>query len=155
MRKERATFDGTTMPLVTRLARMGRRRLEREAEPGGLRQRQLLVLTVLNEREHASQQDIGAALGMDASNLVALLSHLEDCGLILRRRDPADRRRHLVELTTDGEAAVEAAHIRLGQIEDELLAPLSSEERRTLHDLLARVVDSTEDGIAVEDGSCA
>lgn len=144
MRDEMATFDGKTMPLVTRLARMGRQTLEQQAPPGGLRQRQLLVLTVLNERDRASQQDIGAALGMDASNLVALLTELEDRGLLLRRRDPADRRRHLVELTADGATAVRAAHARLAVIEDRLLSPLSADERRTLHGLLARVVEAAE-----------
>ncbi len=77
-------------------------------------------------------------LSLDPSNVVGLLNELEERGLITRRRDPTDRRRHIVDLSPTGEAAIADAYIRLRLVEDDLLAALSPEERATLFHLLVR-----------------
>jgi DNA-binding MarR family transcriptional regulator len=79
-------------------------------------------------------------LSIDANNLVLLLNSLEQAGQLRRRRDPGDRRRHLVELTPAGRRALERAERAQETIEDEVLAPLSREERTTLHALLGRAL---------------
>ncbi|WP_327232984.1 MarR family transcriptional regulator [Streptomyces sp. NBC_01317] len=142
MESERTTFEGQSMPLIVHLARMGRRAADASTEAGGLRHRQLIALTLLSDRGAMSQQALGEVLGLDPSNVVGLLNDLEGRGLTIRRRDPADRRRHIVELSRDGAAALEAAQVRLGGVEDELLRALTPEERTTLHELLARAVGS-------------
>jgi DNA-binding MarR family transcriptional regulator len=86
-----------------------------------------------------SQRDLGARLGVDPSVLVALLNALEDRDLVRRRRDPADRRRHIVEITDQGAAAVTKLDAAIARVEDELFADLTLHERDTLHSLLARV----------------
>lgn len=85
------------------------------------------------------QRDLGARLGVDPSVLVALLNALEERDLVRRRRDPADRRRHIVEITEAGAAAVTKLDAAIGRVEDELFADLSPQERGTLHSLLARL----------------
>ena len=136
----RTTFETQSMPLIVHLARMGRRAADASTEEGGLRHRQLIALTLLSNRGATSQQGLGEALGLDPSNVVGLLNELEERGLTIRRRDPADRRRHIVELSQDGATALAAAQVRLGGVEDELLKALTPEERATLHMLLARAV---------------
>jgi MarR family transcriptional regulator, lower aerobic nicotinate degradation pathway regulator len=70
--------------------------------PGGLRPRHLIGLKLLSEQGPAGQQGLADALCLDPSNVVVLLNELEERGLITRRRDPADRRRHIVELSSLG-----------------------------------------------------
>jgi DNA-binding MarR family transcriptional regulator len=81
---------------------------------------------------------------MDANNVVLLLNELEDQGHIARRRDPADRRRHLVELTAAGREALAGAERAQESIEDEVLGALDAEERATLWRLLTRALYGSE-----------
>ncbi|MGH3193881.1 MAG: hypothetical protein ACRDPY_46450 [Streptosporangiaceae bacterium] len=64
-------------------------------------------------------------------------------GLVTRRRDPADRRRHIVELSAAGADELTRTSSRLHLVEDELFRALSADERATLHGLLVRVVGVT------------
>ncbi|OLT03854.1 hypothetical protein BJF90_04255 [Pseudonocardia sp. CNS-004] len=65
---------------------------------------------------------------------------IEGRDLVVRRRDPADRRRRHVALTDAGRALVADLVPVVERANEELLAPLSAEERRTLLDLLRRVL---------------
>src|ERR1700682_6470639 len=86
-------------------------------------------------------QELESALMYDANSVVLILNELEAAGYSLRRRDPSDRRRHLVEITAAGRAAVDRAEKGRAKIEDEVLAGLSLEEREALRKLLRQVLD--------------
>jgi DNA-binding MarR family transcriptional regulator len=140
---ETATKMGTDqrlLPLLEHLARVGRRAFEATLEPGGLRPRHLIALKLLSEQGPASQQALADSLSLDPSNVVGLLNELEERKLITRRRDSADRRRHIVELSPRGKKELCGAYDRLRLIDDDLLSPLSARERATLYDLLVRTV---------------
>jgi DNA-binding MarR family transcriptional regulator len=106
----------------------------------GMSLRHYVALAYLRDVAHAPQQLMCEIFGVDANNMVLLLNALEAAGYIARIRDPADRRRHLVELTDAGRAALERAEIAQGTIEDEILGALSASERATLRELLARAL---------------
>ena len=137
MAKASTKVDYQSLPLLDHLARVGRRAAE-ASTPGGLRPRHLRALGILSEQGPQSQQGLGEVLSLDPSNVVGLLNELEERGLITRRRDPCDWRRRIVEISTTGEEALAAAYVRLGLVEDDLLAALSAEERATLYHLLVR-----------------
>jgi DNA-binding MarR family transcriptional regulator len=124
--------------LITRLARTMRRQFDKAVAPLGLRARHLVALTHLKDRGPCAQQALIDELGLDASNLVALLNELEDAGLIVRRRDRADRRRGIIELSAEGEQLLAAVDRALEAVDDEILAALNHEERVTLNELLTR-----------------
>ena len=132
--------DQRLLPLLEHLARVGRRAFETTLEPGGLRPRHLIALKLLSEQGPASQQALADSLSLDPSNVVGLLNELEERGLITRRRDSADRRRHIVELSPRGEAELCDAYDRLRRVDDDLLSPLSARERTMLYELLVRAV---------------
>jgi len=125
--------------LLTRLARVVYRRSTVELVGMGLKE--LGALAYLRDNEHASQQALFEALCIDANSCVLLLNELESQGYVERRRDPQDRRRHLVTITSDGTKALEAAEHAQGSIEDEVLSGLNTEERDTLRRLLSRALD--------------
>jgi len=133
---------GQLLPLLEHLTRVGRR--SAEATPSGsLRPRHLIALRVIREHGPMTQHAVGVALSLDPSNVVGLLNELEERVLITRRRDPADRRRHIVELSAAGSGEVAQACANLNQVEDDLFAALTGDERATLYALLSRVVEAS------------
>jgi DNA-binding MarR family transcriptional regulator len=131
--------------LIFRLARASAWRLGRGLTGSGLRWPEFAVLHHLEAEGPIAQRDLALALRIQPSNLVALLDHLEGRGLLARSPDPADRRRHRLELTDAGRHAVERAREATRRAEAELLGPLSASERREFHSLLVRLTAHTCD----------
>jgi len=66
-------------------------------------------LALLKGGDMSVQRALGAVLGLDRTTTAALLRHLEDAGLVSRRRDPANRRAYKLTLTAEGEKRRAAA----------------------------------------------
>jgi DNA-binding MarR family transcriptional regulator len=128
-----------SMNLLTRLSRLVYRSATEEVI--GIRLKQFVALDYLREQGGSSQQQLGRTLMLDPNNCVILLNDLEEDGYIERRRDPTDRRRHIVEMTPAGARALEHAEVKLETIEDKVVGNLTPEERSTLRDLLAKALE--------------
>ncbi len=128
--------------LLVKIGRAAERWYTEELKPTGLTPRHLGVLFEVRARP-TSQQALIDSIGVDASKLVGLLNDLEADGLIVRRRDPEDRRRHIVEVSKEGRARLAAAERAAGKVEERLFAGLDEEQRKQLHALLAQVADSS------------
>jgi DNA-binding MarR family transcriptional regulator len=130
--------------LLAQLGRAITRRYRSAMAPIGLNPRETYVLVHLRETGQISQQALGCTLEIDASNLVVLLNDLEVEGLISRRRDPEDRRRHVVEVSAAGAELVDRVMEAKGQVEDHFFGALDEEERDVLSGLLARVAQGAD-----------
>lgn len=115
-----------------------------------LRMRQALCQTGLGARQASTllrlaalgptgQQQLIEALGLDASALVAVLNDLERDGLVVRTRDPMDRRRHIVAITAAGERAAQAIDRAVEEMEQDAFTDLDESEVAQLRALLCRV----------------
>jgi len=132
------TSPGTVVMLL-RLAKVIHKRSTEERL--GIKLRQLMLLSYLRAGAPALQQQLCESLWLDPNNCVLLLNEMEEMGYVERRRDPADRRRHVVDITNEGRIALERAERAQETIGDELMSALSDEERATLRSLLSRVVN--------------
>jgi DNA-binding MarR family transcriptional regulator len=130
--------------LLKRLGFAAKERAMQAYEETGLHPYHHAVLLVLGEGSRETQGEIADALGYDRGQLVGLLDELEERGYVERRRDPNDRRRHLVRLTPDGKKMLRQLRSLARRIEDEFLAPLSDRERSDLHALLLRLAEKHE-----------
>ncbi len=104
----------------------------------GLSPRHVATLQLLTEGP-VSQKALIEGLGVDPSVLVALLNGLENDELVRRRRDPADRRRHIVEITEEGAARLRKADAALDTVEQELFGELSERETAALRKVFAKL----------------
>ena len=110
-------------------------------EKAGLNPYHHAILAVLDEGSRETQGAIADALAYDRGQLVGLLDELEERGLVERRRDPGDRRRHTVRLTPNGKRALAKLRALAQQLENHFLASLDEDERAQLHALLRRLAE--------------
>jgi len=126
--------------LLGRAARLCRDYFDALAEPLGIHGRHFSVLAVLGEEKPLAQVEMSERLGIDRNTIVLLLDDLEARDLLTRRRDPRDRRAHLVSLTDAGRDVLAQSTALARRTNDEVFAPLSSDERDQLHALLNRLL---------------
>ena len=81
---------------------------------------------------------------LSSGGMTKRLDRLAEAGLVERRPDPSDRRGTLVGLTKQGKAVVDEAVVTHLANEDRVLEPLSPSQRRTLDDLLRRLLARLE-----------
>jgi len=125
--------------LLTQLSRL----INRRSTPDLLGQtlKELAALSYLRDNHEVSQQALADGLCVDANYCVLVLNELESDDLIERRRDPTDRRRHLVSMTAAGEKALHQAEAAQQTLEDEILGALDEDERATLAHLLRKAIE--------------
>ncbi len=125
--------------LLMHLGREVDARLRKRLGAFGLTPRHGFTLSHLCENGPTSQQDLIDVLEVDPSVLVAILNDLEKAGLAERKRDPEDRRRHIVEMSELGRTTLTAMNGAMDAIERDLVADLSPSDSEQLRELLLKV----------------
>jgi MarR family transcriptional regulator for hemolysin len=105
-----------------------------------------LVLISLKSRPLASQRELAEAVGIQGATLTHHLDTMETAGLVTRRRDPANRRLHLVELTPAGDALFLRLRDAATAFDQRLRAGLSEGDVGQLEALLTRLRDNVSGG---------
>jgi MarR family transcriptional regulator, transcriptional regulator for hemolysin len=105
---------------------------------GGSRPTWLVLLAIKTGRAR-NQRELADAVGIQGATLTHHLNAMESSGLVTRRRDPENRRMHLVELTDDGEALFRKLRGAATAFDRRLRAGLSEPELAELTALLARL----------------
>ena len=136
-----ARLRGMPSWLLGRTAMHAHRLVEEGLADAGARGYHYRLLAALEEFGPASQAALGWRTGIDRSYVVEVVNELSNVGLVERARDPEDRRRNVVTITPAGVRQLRRLDVVLAEVQDELFAPLSADERAQLSRLLARVLD--------------
>jgi len=110
-----------------------------EAHGDGLRGYHYRLLAALEQWGPASQADLGRDTGIDRSDVTAALAELESRRLIERKVDPDHKRRNIVTLTRQGADALQRLDAVLDEIQEAVLAPLTTAQRRQFLTVLSRL----------------
>ena len=98
-----------------------------------------LVLLNLKIRSDPNQRQLAEAVGITGATLTHHLNAMERDGLLVRRRDPANRRNHVIEITPAGEKLFTRLAAAARTHDEQLRTNLGSAEIATLRDLLDRL----------------
>jgi len=104
----------------------------------GLQRQQFWVLGALAEGPRR-MSDLAECAQTSQASLTGIVDRLEERGLVERVRSSGDRRVVEVALTIDGRAEMRASHARMLERIDEVLSPLSAEERAQFARLVAKI----------------
>ncbi len=107
--------------------------------PTGLTLSQLTVLRLIDTQPGLRQQQIGDALHIKKTNLVALIDRLEQANLVERRPSPHDKRAHALHLTRSGARTLATAMAAVNEHLQAIGEILDPAEQRTLLTLLGKL----------------
>jgi MarR family transcriptional regulator, lower aerobic nicotinate degradation pathway regulator len=134
---------GTAFWLLGRASRVAQQLTQERLAEAGLRRGYYGVLATLDEFGPAAQAEMGRRLGIDPSDMVAILNDLADQGYIRRDRDPDDRRRNSVTLTEAGRDALNRFDGAIAAAQDAVLAEFSAGDREKLTSLLEQLIETS------------
>ena len=101
-----------------------------------------LVLISLKSRKLANQRALAEAVGIQEATLTHHLNAMEASGLLTRRRDPANRRVHVVELTPEGDALFARLREAATAFDRRLRSGLSRADLDQFEEVLDRLRDN-------------
>jgi len=114
-------------------------RMHRHLVDTGLTLSQFGVLEVLYHKGPLCQRDIGQKILKTSGNMTMVIDNLEKRELVVREKDPADRRRIVVRLTEEGFDLIQALFPVHAAVAAETFSVLESNELVTLGKLLKKV----------------
>jgi DNA-binding MarR family transcriptional regulator len=122
----------TLLYLMKQVELAVRARLEELARPVGLTALQYTALTVLERHPDLTSAHLARHSFVRTQSMADMVTALLAEGLIERHRDHSDRRRLVIALTDAGRHRLEELRPAVTALEEEMLAPLSDSQVRTL-----------------------
>lgn len=101
----------------------------------------LVHMSRITGQPEIEQSSLADRLNIDRNTASLLVEQLTSSGLIERRVNGTDRRARILSLTAKGEKLYEQLRPRHLAVNESILAPLTPRERKTLIDLLIRVIE--------------
>lgn len=111
----------------------------------GLKVPEWRIMAVLGDAGALTQRDLTASTLMDKVAVNRACKTLEDRGLVTREPNVEDGRSHHLELTSEGRAMHDGIMPLAREMESELFAPLSEEDRAIFSALLTKVRQQAEE----------
>lgn len=102
------------------------------------------VMIYLHETPGLDQNTLAERLALDRTTTSAIVYRLEQQGLIERAVNGKDRRARVLRLSKKGQALHDRQRPKAQAAQDRILSVLTAAERRSLIDMLARVIDANQ-----------
>jgi DNA-binding MarR family transcriptional regulator len=131
--------------LLSRVGMVAAKQFSERIEQLGLNTRMWGALNVLEAEGAITQHALGKCTGIDPSSMVSTIDDLEKDGLVERQAHPTDRRAHALHITDKGQETLKRGRQLARGAQEDLLSPLSADERKQLHELLLRIALATGD----------
>src|ERR1700722_1242269 len=131
--------------LLSRVGMVAAKQFSERIEQLGLNTRMWGALNVLDAEGAITQHALGKCTGIDPSSMVSTIDDLEKNGLVERQPHPTDRRAHALHITAKGQETLKRGRQLARGAQEDLLSPLSADERKQLHELLLRIALATSD----------
>ena len=113
----------------------------RNCEARELTQLQYVTLTALEEIGSLDQQPLGGMVALDRNTIALVVRRMAAMGWVVRQRNPEDRRYMLITLTDEGRQARRDAEADVRQTQEDLLSPLTAEQRAQFLRCLQLIAD--------------
>jgi DNA-binding MarR family transcriptional regulator len=119
--------------------RLRRAQAERLAGLGLTPAQERALRLITRGDEPLRMAELADRLGIVPRSLTTVVDALEEAGLVRREIDPRNRRAILLRLTDQGGAVRDGLREARRRAAEDLFAPLSADDRKTLAGLLARL----------------
>ncbi|MEU3918342.1 MarR family transcriptional regulator [Streptomyces sp. NPDC029004] len=136
--------DGLLAEQLLRLTRRLHRSQKRQLESADIAitpAQSRLLRTLAHYDEPPRMADLAARLEVVPRAVTSLVDGLEASGCVRRAPDPTNRRVIRIELTDTGRAALRALRSARRAAAEDILAPLTADQREVLGGLLSTLVD--------------
>ena len=107
---------------------------------------QFAILNAVMDAPGIDQITLAGMVVFDAATIGSVIARLEKKAWLRREAATEDRRRKLLWLTHEGQAAVLAMQRSVETVQQRILSPLSPDERETFVKLLRKLVDHSVAG---------
>ena len=132
--------------LMHDIARRSRYWFDARARSRGITRAQWRVLFMLSRVDGPTQSDLAEMLEVERITLCRMVDRLVEAGMVERCADPSDRRVWRIHLTDRAMPLVDELSAIGDEMEENMLEPLSPEQRDTLTNLLTTVRDHIREG---------
>ena len=136
---EEFSLEGSVGYYLARARNVLLHRMDTAVAPLGLTPQQIGVMFQLSKGLARTPQELSRALAYDSGSMTRMLDRLEAKGFIARSRCEQVRRVVVVDLTDEGRRVTDAGMAEALEAEEEYLAVLDTDERKTLIALLMRL----------------
>jgi len=143
-RHDHLPFPHVTGYWVNRLAAAFRTEVDRELREHDLTRRQVGMLQFIARGEHPTASDLTRQMGVDSTAVTRMVDRLSDKGLVSRRPDPTDGRRHRLELTPAAEELMPRLSRTARKVEGLFEEGVPEERLAVFHEVLMDMLANVE-----------
>jgi MarR family transcriptional regulator, temperature-dependent positive regulator of motility len=143
---EKPAIRGRRAPayLARRFSQIMQGVMAEAVEPHGLMPQQWGIIVAIVREPGTDQRRVAERQSIDANTASRLIDELEASGLVRRLESPDDRRAKCLELTSAGVLMWQKLHGPLIAAQDRVLVALNQTEKKSLLDMLTRVVEANQ-----------